>query len=70
MLRLLEIEQIQVLLQLATDVSVSDVARQFNSHINTVLNLRQRTEGSGSVRDRPHTGRPRVTTVRQDRFIT
>jgi len=63
-------EPVQVLLQLASGVSVFDVAKQFSCHKNTVLKLRQRYEGSGKVRDQPRTGRPRVTTVRQDRFIT
>jgi len=70
MLRLRANERIQVLLQLAYSVSVSEVARQFNRHRNTFSNLRQRYEGFGSVLDRPRIGRPRVTTVRQDRFIT
>jgi len=50
-----------VLLQLASGVSVFDIAKQFNWHRNTVLTLRQRYEGYGSVRDRSRTGRPRVT---------
>jgi len=63
--------EIQVLLQLASvSVSVSDVARQFNCYRYTVLNFRQRYEGSGNVQDRPRNGRPNVTTVRYDRLIT
>jgi len=62
--------EFKFVLQLASVVSVFDVARQFNCHRNIVLNLRQRYEGSGSVRDQPRTCRPRVTTVRHIRFIT
>jgi len=62
--------EFKIKLQLAPDVSVSDVARQFNCHRNTVLNLLQRYESSERVLDGPRSGRARVTTVRQDRFIT
>jgi len=68
--RLRENERIQVVLQLASDVMVYDVARQFNCHRNTVFNLRQLYECSESVRGQPRIGRPRVTTVRQYLFIT
>jgi len=68
--RLREKERIQVLLQLSSGVSVSDVARQFKCHRKTVLHLRQRYEGFGSVQDQPRTDSPRITTVRQHRFIT
>jgi len=68
--RLRKNERIQVILQLASDVMVYDVARQFNCHRNTVFNLRQRYECFESVRDGPRIGRQRVTTVRQYIFIT
>ena len=68
--RLQENERIQALLQLAAGVSVADVARQFNCHRNTIIKLRRRYHQNGSVRDRPRSGRPKVTTARQDRPLT
>ena len=68
--RLQENERIQALLQLAAGVSVADVARQFNCHRNTIIKLQRRYHQNGSVRDRPRSGRPKVTTARQDRHLT
>ena len=36
---------------------------------STVARLSQRHQITGSVNDRPHTGRPRVTTAAQDRYV-
>lgn len=44
--------------------------RQFKCHRNTIMNLGQRFQQSGSVRDAAHTDRPKVTTACQDRYIT
>lgn len=68
--RLRENERIQALMQLTAGVSVADVARQFNCHRHTITNLIQRFNQNGNVRDRPRSGRPKVTTARQDRYLT
>ena len=68
--RLRENNIIQTLLQIAPGVSAADVARQFNCHRNTIINLRNRYHQSGNVGDRPMSGRPSVTTARQDRHLT
>ena len=45
------------------------VARPLGCHFSTVARLSQRHQITGSVNDRPRTGRPRVTTAAQDRYI-
>ena len=68
--RLQENDRIRALLQLASGVSVSDVARQFNCHRNTIIKLQHRYHQTDSVKDRPRSGRPKATTLRQDRYLT
>ena len=68
--RLREEERLQALIELASGVNVSDVARQFNCHRNTIINLQQRYLETSSIKDRPRSGRPRVTSIRTDRYIT
>ncbi|CAC5418005.1 unnamed protein product [Mytilus coruscus] len=46
-----------------------DVANAFNSNVRTIQRLRERHNTPNSTNDRPRTGRPRVTTLRQDRYI-
>ena len=65
-----ENERIQAVLQLAANVNVGNVNRQFNCHRITQTILRQRYHHNGNVRDRPRYGRPNVTTLRQDRHLT
>ena len=45
------------------------VDRYLGCHFSTVARLSQRHQITGSVNDRPRTGRPRVTTAAQDRYI-
>ena len=47
-----------------------DVARHFHVTQSTISRLLNRLRATGSVADRPRSGRPRATTVAQDRFIT
>ncbi|CDQ91842.1 unnamed protein product [Oncorhynchus mykiss] len=47
----------------------ADVARAINCNVCTVRRLRQRYRETGWTADRPHSGRPRVTTPAQDRYI-
>lgn len=48
---------------------VNRVARVFHVHPSTISRLRGRLQASGSTSDRPRSGRPRVTTDRDDRRI-
>lgn len=47
----------------------ADVARAINCNVRTVRRLRQRYRETGWTADRPRSGRPRVTTPAQDRYI-
>ncbi|XP_071184961.1 uncharacterized protein [Salvelinus alpinus] len=47
----------------------ADVARAINCNVRTVKRLRQRYRETGRTADRPRSGRPRVTTPAQDRYI-
>ena len=49
--------------------SANDVANQFNVDRSTITSLMIRLRQTGSTTDRPRSGRPRVTTERQDRHI-
>ena len=55
--------------RLQTGQSQSVVARQFNVVRSTISRLWRRFQETGSVADRPRSGRPRVTTPANDRFI-
>ena len=46
-----------------------DVAADFGCHVSTIYRLLERHRVTGDVSDRRHSGRQRVTSVRQDRFI-
>ena len=47
----------------------TDVARIVGVHRNTVDALWRRYQQFGTTRDWPRSGRPRVTSIRQDTFI-
>uniref|UniRef100_A0A674DDV1 Transposase Tc1-like domain-containing protein n=1 Tax=Salmo trutta TaxID=8032 RepID=A0A674DDV1_SALTR len=47
----------------------ADVAWAINCNVHTVRRLRQRYRETGRTADRPRSGRPRVTTPTQDRYI-
>ena len=49
--------------------SQCDVAQQFGVHESTISRLVQCLRATGRLTDRPRSGRPRVTTQRQDRRI-
>ena len=50
-------------------ISQNDVARHFGVSRSTIARLVQRVNTTGSLPDRPRSGAPRVTSVRQDVFI-
>ena len=49
--------------------SIGFVSQHFNVHRNTISRLQNRVNARGTTTDRPRSGRPRVTTPRQVRFI-
>ena len=64
-----QIQRIQALRMLARG-DVSNVSRAFGCHRNTIIRVRQRFQQTDGVADRRRPGRPRVTNLRTDRFIT
>lgn len=67
--RLRERERGQAIALLLQGLSQSEVARRLGVAQSTVFRLKQRLQTTGSVADRPRSGRPRETTLRQDRAI-
>ena len=47
-----------------------DVAKHFNVHCNTIIRLRDRHRATGTVSDRPRSGRLKDTTQHKDRYIS
>ena len=69
MVRLSNLERARALGVLQGGQTVAEVAIRFNVSRSTIKHLRHRFRNTGDVKDRPRSGRPRVTTVRQDRYI-
>ena len=54
---------------LVAGMRIKDVARQFGVNSSTISRLRSRYQATGEFRDRQRTGRPRKTTLSQDRYL-
>mgnify|MGYP001122559115 CR=1 FL=1 len=54
---------------LEANFSVKAVARRMGVTPKAIRKLRERFQNTQEVKDRPRTGRPRVTTARQDRLM-
>ena len=54
---------------LTAGMSARDVARHFQRYESTISRLLNRFQQTGTVADRPRSGRPRKTTPREDRFL-
>lgn len=59
----------QIIGLLQGNVSQRRIARRFNVHPSTISRLNHRYLTTGTVKDRPRSGAPRVTTRRQDNWI-
>ena len=55
---------------LTAGLSAREVARHFQRHESTISQLLNRFQQTGNVADRLRSGRPRKTTLREDRFFT
>ena len=55
---------------LTAGMSARDIARHFQRHESTISRQLNRFQQSGKVANRPKSGRPRKTTLREDRFLT
>lgn len=67
--RLNEVERGRALAFIMQGQSQRRVAQRLGVHESTISRLIQRLQATGRLQDRPRSGRPRVTTQRQDRFI-
>lgn len=67
--RLRELERQRAVTLLLQGMSQAQVSRTLNTNQSTISRLWKRLEETGTVADRSRTGRPRVTTARQDRTI-
>ena len=67
--RLRDDERNRAIGMLQANTPVNQVARIFGCNRKTITRLRQRYVHTNSVADGPRTGRPRVTTPEQDRYI-
>ena len=67
--RLSESDRNQAIGMLRGNVSVAHIARTFNTSRKTIHLLRARLAATGTVKDRPRTGRPKKTTHGQDRYM-
>ena len=62
-------ERARALGRMEAGIHPRDVANQFNVHRSTIIRLRDRHRATGTVSDRPRSGRPKVTTQHEDRYI-
>ncbi len=67
--RLSQAQRNQAIGMLRAGVAPVAVSRVFGCSRITIFNLITRMQQTGDVADRPRAGRPRVTTLRQDRAI-
>ena len=67
--RLNENQRLCVVGMLQAGMAQNFVALQFGVHRNTIRSLWRRFQQSGNTLDRPRSGRPCVTSVRQDNRI-
>ena len=59
----------QIIGMLNAGISQREVARCFAVNVSTVLQLNRKFIVTGSIKDRPRSGQPRVITRRQDNLI-
>ena len=69
MVRLTEVQRGQAIALLMQRQRQQQVARHFGVHVSTIERLVRRLRETGRDADRPRSGRPRVTSQRQDRAI-
>ena len=67
--RLSSEERAQVLAMLECGRTQEQVSRRFNVSRSTIVRIIRRKRTTGTHADRPRSGRPRVTSIRQDNYI-
>ena len=66
MVRLTEVQRGQAIALLMQGQRQQQVARHFGVHVSTIERLVRRLRETGRVADRPRSGRPSLTSQRQD----
>ena len=69
MVRLTQDQRYAAVQMLLRGTSQAVIARNFQVRKSTITRLYQRLRQTGTTNDRPRSGRPRVTTRRQDRYM-
>jgi transposase len=69
MVRLMEAQRQNAIGRLQAGATQQAVANHFGVTRQTISNLWHRHNATGNIRDRPRSGRPRVTSAVQDRYI-
>ena len=69
MVRLTEVQRGQAIALLMQGQRQQQIAWHFGVHVSTIVRLVRRLRETGRVADRSRSGRPRVTSQRQDRAI-
>ena len=67
--RLTNLDRGRILGLLDGRANVTDIAERFGVNRRTIQRLQHRFTETGSIDDRPRSGRPSVTSQRQDRYI-
>ena len=70
MVRLTNLQRALLIGQVQNGATAANAARQFGVHKSTVNRLLVRFNETGDVKDRPRSGRNRVTTRQEDNFVT
>ena len=63
-------ERGQIIGQLKMNASINSLAKEWGCSKSSIRAIRDKMAKTGTVKDRKRSGRPRSTTVRQDRLIT
>ena len=69
MARLSQVQRERAVGMLLAGRSIAEVARTFACTRPTIYMLQRRLRQTGTTSDRPRSGRPKVTTTREDRMI-
>lgn len=67
--KLSEMDRGRAIAWLQEGVVVREVAQRLGVSHSVIIRLRQRLQNTGRVQERPRSGRPKITTPREDRYI-
>jgi len=67
--RLSLVDKVRAIGQIKAGVHQSEIAQIFDVDQSTISRWRRKFRETGDVKDRPRSGRPRITTPGEDRYI-